>query len=100
MKKLSWIVAAALVAGATVTPAFAEKAKEKAKPYPLETCLVSDEKLGEDPDMKPFAFVHAGQEIKICCKSCKKDFDKDPKKFMAKLEDEAKKAKNEKKSGK
>ena len=59
MKKLSWIVAAALVAGATVTPAFAEKAKEKAKPYPLETCLVSDEKLGEDPDMKPFAFVHA-----------------------------------------
>ena len=100
MKSLSWIVAAALLAGAAVTPAFAEKAKEKAKAYPLEICLVSDEKLGEDPDMKPFSFSHAGQEIKLCCKSCKKDFDKDPKKFMAKLEDEAKKAKNEKKSGK
>ena len=100
MKNLSWLVAAALLAGSAVaTPALADKAKEKAKPYPLETCLVSDEKLGEDPDMKPYAFVHAGQEIKICCKSCKKDFDKDPKKFMAKLEDEAKKAKKEKKAG-
>lgn len=101
MKKLSWIVAAALLAGsAVITPALAEKAKEKAKAYPLETCLVSDEKLGADPDMKPFSFSHAGQEIKLCCKSCKKDFDKEPKKFMAKLEEETKKAKNGKKSGK
>lgn len=55
----------------------------KAKPYPLDTCIVSDEKLGGMG--KPFTFVYKDQEIKLCCKSCKKDFDKDPEKFLKKL---------------
>ena len=65
---------------------FAEDQKETAKPYPLDTCIVSDEKLGADPNMKPFAFTHEGQEIKLCCKSCKKDFTKDPAKYLKKLD--------------
>jgi len=32
-----------------------------------------------------YVFIYQGQEIKLCCKNCKKDFDKDPKKFTAKL---------------
>src|SRR5262245_37686400 len=56
----------------------------KAKPYPLEKCIVSDEKLGEMG--KPFVFVHEGQEIKLCCKDCQKDFKKDPAKYIKKLE--------------
>ena len=52
------------------------KPESKAKPYPLETCLVSDEKF-EGSDMKPFELVHEGQTIKLCCKSCLKDFKKD-----------------------
>ena len=52
----------------------------KAKPYPLETCIVSGEKLGEMG--KPFVFVYKDQEVKLCCKNCKKDFDKDPEKYM------------------
>ena len=53
------------------------------KPYPLTTCVVSGEKLGAMGD--PVVFVHNGQEIKLCCKNCRADFDKDPGKFMAKL---------------
>jgi len=58
---------------------------EKTKPYPLDTCLVCGMKLG---DMgKPYVFVYQGQEIKVCDKSEKKDFDKDPDKYMKKLAD-------------
>jgi YHS domain-containing protein len=61
---------------------------EKPKPYPLKVCSVSDEKLGEMGD--PFVFAYKGQEVKLCCSHCKKDFDKDPAKFMKKIEDAAK----------
>ena len=60
------------------------KPNAKAKPYPLAKCIVSDEKLGEMG--KPYVFTHEGQEIKLCCKSCLKDFNKEPAKFLKKLE--------------
>lgn len=66
---------------------------KKAKPYTLDTCAVSDEKFEADSDMKPYTFTYADREIKLCCKSCKKDFDKDPAKFVKKVEDAEKKAK-------
>ena len=71
---------------ALVSPAFAEDKKAVSKPYPLDTCLVSDEKLGADANMKTFVFTHEGQEIKLCCKSCQKDFKKEPAKYLKKLE--------------
>lgn len=56
----------------------------KAKPDLLTTCPVSGEKL--DGDMgKPVVFTYKDQEVKLCCKSCKKDFDKDPDKFIVKI---------------
>ena len=58
--------------------------KPKVKPYPLATCLVSGEKLGEMGD--PVVFTHEGQEIKLCCKSCKPKFDKAPATYLKKLE--------------
>lgn len=54
-----------------------------ATPDLLKTCPVSGEKLGEMG--KPFAFTYKDQEVKLCCKGCKKDFDKDPKKYIAKI---------------
>jgi hypothetical protein len=66
------------------------KKNEKAKPYPLDFCVVSDEKF-EGSAMKPAEMVHEGQTIKFCCKSCVKDFKKDPKKYVAKLAAEVKK---------
>lgn len=58
----------------------------KAKPYALKTCLVSDEKLDTDPNMKSYSFVHEGQEVKLCCKNCLKDFNKDTAKYLKKME--------------
>ncbi len=61
------------------------KKLQKPKPYPLDTCLVCDMKLG---DMgKPYVFVYKGQEIKVCNESEKKDFDKAPDKYLKKLAD-------------
>src|ERR1035441_4239735 len=47
----------------------------------LKTCPVSGEKLGGDMGA-PFVFSYKDQQVKLCCKSCKKDFDKDPAKYM------------------
>lgn len=84
------IVSALALANAVLLTQAAEK---KVKPYTLATCPVSDEKLGADPSMKPHVFVHEGREIKLCCKSCLKDFKKDSAKFIAKIEAAEKKAK-------
>jgi YHS domain-containing protein len=61
------------------------------KPDPLDKCVVSGEKLGEMG--KPYVFTHEGREIKLCCKSCLKDFKKDPAKYVKKIEEAEAKAK-------
>ena len=60
------------------------KKADKPKPYTLKVCSVSDEKLGGMGD--PYVFTYQDREIKLCCKDCKKDFDKDPKKYIKKIE--------------
>lgn len=60
------------------------KKVEKPKPYPLKTCIVSGDDLEEMGGA--ITFTHKGQEIKLCCKPCKKDFDKDPAKYLKQLE--------------
>ncbi|MBI4659910.1 MAG: hypothetical protein HY735_13800 [Verrucomicrobia bacterium] len=57
-------------------------ASADAKPYPLKTCLVTTEAFDHG---KPYAFVHEGQEILLCCKDCRADFDKEPAKYLSKL---------------
>ena len=85
------LVAAALLAGALAGNAAEDKKAKAVKPYPMETCVVSGEKLGGMGE--PFVFEYEGREIMLCCKSCKKDFDKAPKPFVAKVDDAAKKVK-------
>jgi YHS domain-containing protein len=50
-------------------------------PDRLKTCPVSGEKLNGDMGA-PYVFSYQGQEIKLCCKGCKKDFDKNPAKYV------------------
>ena len=57
------------------------------KNYPLKTCPVSGEKLGEHG--KPFKITHEGTDVYLCCKSCKKDFEKEPAKFTKMVKDAA-----------
>jgi hypothetical protein len=68
---------------------------KNAKPYPLDTCVVSDEKFEHG---KPYVFVHEGQQIKLCCKDCLKDFKKDPAKYMKKIQDAQSQQKTDNKS--
>ena len=94
MKRInSCLVAVLLVAfcAAPLAGLAADKKAEKAKPYPLKTCVVTDEKLGEMGD--PYVFVHEGREIKLCCKSCLKAFKKDPAKYIKKIEEAEAKSK-------
>lgn len=95
MKIIKTITAATLVtcylAAPTLLLAADSKADKKPKAYTLKTCPVSDEKLGEMGD--PFVFTYEGREVKLCCKSCEKDFKKDPAKFVKKIEKAEKSAK-------
>jgi len=75
MTKLTTLLAAAILGLAGVAHAVDEKTT-----YPLTTCIVSGE--GLDEMGKPYVFTYEGQEIQLCCKGCKKKFDKDPAKYM------------------
>lgn len=94
MKTLKFTATALLLsaAGFLASPLTAEEPKPapappattpKVKPYPLDTCLVSDEKLGTMG--KPVVLTHEGQEVKLCCKACKPKFEKDPATYLKKL---------------
>lgn len=54
-------------------------------PYPLDTCIISGDKLGGDMG-PPIVFIYQtngiNQEIKFCCPMCKPQFLKNPDKYM------------------
>jgi YHS domain-containing protein len=95
MKRLKHITTAILsvsvLAGPFVALAGEQAPEAKLKPYPLKTCVVSGEKLGEMGD--PYVSKYEGREIKFCCKGCVKDFMKDPAKYIKKIEEAEAKAK-------
>ncbi len=82
MKMIKTLTAAALAVSVLAAPlaGLAEDKKDKPVPDKLTTCPVSGDKLGEMG--KPFVIEYKGQEVKFCCKNCKKDFDKEPEKYM------------------
>jgi len=69
--------------GAPLPKAPAAVGEANAKPYPLKTCVVSGEELGKMGE--PLRFIFKGQEIKLCCKGCDKDFQKDPDRYLQKI---------------
>jgi YHS domain-containing protein len=82
------IAGLALAATALVSTAKADTSTNApVKPDKLTTCPVSGEKLGEMG--KPYVFTYQGQEVKLCCSGCKKDFDKEPAKYVKKIQDAA-----------
>jgi hypothetical protein len=54
--------------------------------YPLDTCIISGEKLGGMG--KAVDYVHEGRLVRFCCSSCIATFKKDPVKYF-KIIDEA-----------
>ena len=75
--------AALIWGGCSEQSAPAAAAPTDAKAYTLDTCVVSGEKLGSMGD--PVVKVYDGQQVKFCCSSCVKDFEKDKAKFIAKI---------------
>jgi len=91
--KKTIITSAALLALAAFTAKADDNTTKPApKPDKMTTCPVSGDKLGEMG--KPYVFEYKGHEVKLCCPDCKKDFQKDPAKYMKKIEAADKEAKN------
>jgi len=84
---LTGLAAGTLSVRATDTNMPGSSTNAVVKPYPLDYCIVSGDKLGGDMG-KPIVMVYQGQEMKFCCASCPKKFKKDPEKYL-KLIDEA-----------
>jgi hypothetical protein len=98
MKPMKSFLVSALILGALVVPMAgrADDSKSGKDTYPLTTCVVSGEKLGEMG--APYVFIYKdpkikndpGREVRLCCPSCLKDFKKDPAKYLKKIDDAAK----------
>jgi YHS domain-containing protein len=96
MKALRTLIAAFFLASMLVplSGVAADKKDEKVKPYPLKTCIISGDKLGEMGS--PYVYNYKGREIKFCCKGCLKDFNKDPNKYIKMIDEADAKAKKAK----
>ena len=62
--------------------------------YPMATCVVSGDKLEPNSMGGPVDYFYkvAGQPdrlIRFCCNDCVKDFEKEPAKFLAKIDEAA-----------
>jgi len=94
MKAIKTMIAGAVLGGLlTLTSVAADNTPKagKPKPYAQTTCPVTGEKLGAMG--KPYVYVYKDREIKFCCKGCVKEFEKDPAKYIKKLEEGEKKGK-------
>ena len=95
-------LAAALFTG---TPAFAAEGHDHAMnsqsaasaqaqaDYPLTTCVVSGDKLvGDMGGPIDYIYKEAGKPdrlVRFCCKDCIKDFEKEPAKYLTKIDEAA-----------
>jgi hypothetical protein len=65
--------------------------------YPLTTCVVSEEKIGGPMGAGiDYVFQQEGKPDRLvlfCCKDCRKDFDKEPAKYLQAIDEAAAKAK-------
>lgn len=67
----------------TASPLILRATDTALKPYPLQTCIISGEKLGGMG--KAVIFAYEGQEIKVCCRECKNEFQDNPAEGMKKF---------------
>ena len=77
------------LAASVILAACEDKSKVVGDPnYPLKVCVVSGEKLGSMG--APYIHTHEGKEVHFCCKNCLKDFNKEPEKYLGKIDAAAK----------
>ena len=59
---------------------------QQKKNYPTDVCVISGDKLGGEMG-KPVDVVVNNRYMQLCCKDCMADFQKDPAKYFAKLDE-------------
>jgi len=72
--------------------ATATAAATTAPGYPLDTCVVSGEKLGEMGAPVDYIYKEDGQPdrlVRLCCKMCIPKFKQDPAKYLKLIDDAA-----------
>lgn len=94
--KLKIILMTALVVifGGSALPSFAQTNAPSGAthtaptPYPLTTCVVSGEKLGEMGPPIELVYTNSGahQEMKFCCPMCKEKFLAAPNPYLKKIQ--------------
>ena len=87
MKTKQALLIATLALGTLLSYAADKKDTGVPASYPLKKCVISDEELGGMG--KPFKVTHDGTDVYLCCKSCLKDFNKDPAKYVKRVKDAA-----------
>lgn len=82
-KRISILAVFAALAGLTGCISYEKHTTMTAPiPYPLgDKCVVSGDKI----EGKGVTFIANGREVRLCCQDCRAEFDKNPAKFMAKL---------------
>ena len=59
--------------------------EQQQETYPLDVCVVSDEKLGSHGTI--VHVVHDNRLVRLCCQGCLADFERNPDRFIKKLEE-------------
>lgn len=90
MRLLGVVMGGALALGSAALLADSEQAKPTTQPYPLTTCVVSGSTLGSMGD--PYIHYHEGREVRFCCKGCLSTFNRDPEKYLARIDAAQKKS--------
>lgn len=81
--KLTLVVLSSLLLGAGALSAADAKDTGVPASYPLKKCVISKDDLGEMG--KAVKVTYEGTDVYLCCKSCVKDFNKDPAKYAAQV---------------
>lgn len=84
------IITIAVAGCGSNSPSPAKNTPQASDGYPLDVCVVSGRKLGSMGD--PYVIKYQGTPVKLCCSSCLKEFNSDPAKYMAILNEAEKKA--------
>ncbi len=79
MKKILTLLSAVVLASCA-----APSSTGNVKPYTADTCIVTDNKLGSMGT--PITKVYGDQEVKFCCKPCIAKFEKEPQRYLKKIQ--------------
>jgi len=63
----------------------AKRIAQQIPSYPTMTCVVSNEEMGGEMG-EPIDVLHEGRLVRLCCKSCKRELEKDPAPIMARVD--------------